>query len=129
MIEPCRELFPTDFHDEKNSKHRVRALINQAFRLEAEGKAEKLQAGEVIAPHTADAIEKKMELAKSLYSEAIRAQTDDVAKMTKFQKMKPFLFNSICVVVVAAEILSIPILLANIYMMCKPKHHGASAAA
>ena len=58
---------------------------------------------------------------RTLYEKAQAYHRESHDKKSKLQKAKPYIYNSIIVTVVLAEIISIPILLANIYMMIK---HG-----
>ena len=119
MLELSKQRFSAEFASAKNLEPRIHAYVAEAFRLDAQAVRMTLEAGDTIRPAQGKAIDQKRRHALSMYAQALDMQAQHEASLTRFQKIKPHLMNAIIITVVAAEILSIPILLANIYMMCK----------
>jgi len=122
MFEMGHKLLPRDFSDAKNLQPRSQACAEEAFRLAAKAERMEAQSGDTITK--SDDIANVRKAAETMYSKALDLQDQHQESLTKFQKAKPTIMNSIIVVVVAAEILSIPILLDNIYQM---RHRGQHA--
>jgi hypothetical protein len=61
------------------------------------------------------------EEAKKLLEEAQKLEGQHKEQQTRFERMKPTMTKALIGIVVAAEVISIPVLLMSSYVMCK--HH------
>jgi len=123
MFEKTHQILPRSINDSQNLEHMAKALATEAFHLQAKAKQLRIASGDHISAAEHALIQKKENLALSLYQQAVETQNTFLQNMKNIEKMKPKIINGVICVIAAAEILSIPILLLNIFMMCRRHGH------
>jgi hypothetical protein len=111
MFESSPKWLPANLHDKENIMARSHAFAHEAFRVDAKAETSK-----------SDTISLAMKQeAKDLYSHALKLQSEYKSGRSSFENAKPKLMNIIIGIVIAAEIISLPMLAINIYQMMKTK--------
>ncbi len=104
---------PERFDDRRNYPYRSRDLFHEANRLYG--------AADVVALHDPIEAKKLKERALATYEQARKLQKDHADKASKWTKMKPVALKLLFGLIATAEIVSIPVLIATMYVMCKQK--------